>query len=114
VLPTRVVLTSRFPPEACLQSSCPVFNEEESGCRAAPADLAPRSRASTHEVVYVDDGSTRRLRDALIEALGSERDVVLVKLSRNFGMEVAMSAGSTTRAATTSRSCTPTCRTRPS
>jgi glycosyltransferase involved in cell wall biosynthesis len=46
-----------------------------------------------YEVVYVDDGSTDG-SCALIERLARERpNVVLVRLSRNFGMEVAMSAG---------------------
>ena len=45
------------------------------------------------EVVYVDDGSTDG-SVALIEGwAATEDDVVLVQLSRNFGMEVAMSAG---------------------
>ena len=46
-----------------------------------------------HEVVYVDDGSVDASA-ALLEALVRERDeVVLVRLSRNYGMEIAMSAG---------------------
>jgi glycosyltransferase involved in cell wall biosynthesis len=45
------------------------------------------------EVVYVDDGSTDGSA-ALIEGWAESEDgVVLVQLSRNFGMEVAMSAG---------------------
>ena len=46
------------------------------------------------EVVYVDDGSTDRSVE-LIESFAGEAgaDIVLVRLSRNFGMEVAMSAG---------------------
>jgi polyisoprenyl-phosphate glycosyltransferase len=45
------------------------------------------------EVIYVDDGSTDG-SVALIEGwAASEEGVVLVQLSRNFGMEVAMSAG---------------------
>ena len=46
------------------------------------------------EIVYVDDGSTDRspaLIQEWLKAPGPE--VVLVKLSRNFGMEIAMSAG---------------------
>jgi len=46
------------------------------------------------EIIYVDDGSTdssvQTIRGWLNEAGAS---VVLVKLSRNFGMEIAMSAG---------------------
>ena len=63
---------------------------------AARARCAPRSAdlPGGYEVVYVDDGSRDRSAE-LIEALGAAAsdDVVLVQLSRNFGMEVAMSAG---------------------
>ena len=46
-----------------------------------------------HEIVYVDDGSTDG-SGALVEGLAAREDgIVLVQLSRNFGMEVAMSAG---------------------
>ena len=52
--------------------------------------LAPAGR---HEIVYVDDGSTDGSA-AIIERWVQEEDgVVLVKLSRNYGMEVAMAAG---------------------
>jgi polyisoprenyl-phosphate glycosyltransferase len=46
-----------------------------------------------HEIVFVDDGSTDRSA-AIVEELAAREDgVVLMVLSRNFGMEVAMSAG---------------------
>jgi dolichol-phosphate mannosyltransferase len=72
----------------------PVHNEEEvlpelrRRLEAALGDLP-----AGYEVVCVDDGSADRSAE-LIETWARERDgVVLVQLSRNFGMEIAMSAG---------------------
>jgi polyisoprenyl-phosphate glycosyltransferase len=46
------------------------------------------------EIVYVDDGSTDRSTDLIEARLGEAAvEVTLVRLSRNFGMEIAMSAG---------------------
>jgi polyisoprenyl-phosphate glycosyltransferase len=72
----------------------PVFNEERSLPelhRRIHEALDPTGEP--WEVVYVDDGSEDGSA-ALIEAwAGAEEEVVLVQLSRNFGMEVAMTAG---------------------
>ena len=70
----------------------PVFNEE-----AVLADLHRRLREALadipHELVFVDDGSTDQ-SVALISGFAErEPGIRLVQLSRNFGMEVAMSAG---------------------
>jgi polyisoprenyl-phosphate glycosyltransferase len=46
-----------------------------------------------HEIVFVDDGSTDRSAAVVEELAAREPGVVLVQLSRNFGLEVAMSAG---------------------
>ncbi len=75
----------------------PVYNEE--------AGLPELHRRLTEvlgaldgptEVVYVDDGSTDgsvALIRGWLRGSAREPELVLVKLSRNFGMEVAMSAG---------------------
>src|SRR5829696_9225079 len=72
----------------------PVFNEQEGLPELQRRiDAALGGIEGGHEVVYVDDGSVDDSA-ALLEALARERsDVVLVRLSRNFGMEIAMSAG---------------------
>ncbi len=70
----------------------PVFNEEE-GLAELQRRIGEALAGIDHEVVYVDDGSTDASA-AMLEALARERgDVVLVRLSRNYGMEIAMSAG---------------------
>ncbi len=72
----------------------PVFNEED----VLPElqrrlDAALEGVDGGYEIVYVDDGS-HDSSAAMIEELSREREqVVLVRLSRNFGMEIAMSAG---------------------
>jgi glycosyltransferase involved in cell wall biosynthesis len=72
----------------------PVHNEEE-----GLPELARRLTSSLaeigerYEILYVDDGSTDRSAK-LIESLAEADDrSVLVQLSRNFGMEIAMTAG---------------------
>src|SRR6478736_10405814 len=70
----------------------PVFNEEE-GLAELQRRIDDALAGIDHEVVYVDDGSVDSSA-AMLEALAHERDdVVLVRLSRNYGMEIAMSAG---------------------
>jgi polyisoprenyl-phosphate glycosyltransferase len=46
-----------------------------------------------HELVFVDDGSRDRSAAIVEELAACQEGVVLVQLSRNFGMEIAMSAG---------------------
>ena len=73
----------------------PVHNEEES-LPELHSRLVDRVGAGDGrlEIVYVDDGSTDRSGELIHGWMDDPRvDVVLVRLSRNFGMDVAMSAG---------------------
>jgi polyisoprenyl-phosphate glycosyltransferase len=72
----------------------PVYNEEDGipelrrRLTAALADLD-----DGYEVVLVDDGSKDRSAALIEEWAALDEHVVLVQLSRNFGMEIAMTAG---------------------
>jgi polyisoprenyl-phosphate glycosyltransferase len=72
----------------------PVHNEEE-----GLPELARRLTNSLvetrdeYEVVYVDDGSTDRSAEVIESWAAADDRCVLVQLSRNFGMEIAMTAG---------------------
>jgi polyisoprenyl-phosphate glycosyltransferase len=72
----------------------PIYNEEEGILQLrARLDDALAGVDEGFEVVYVDDGSSDRSAETIEGwALGDER-ITLVQLSRNFGMEIAMSAG---------------------
>jgi polyisoprenyl-phosphate glycosyltransferase len=72
----------------------PVHNEEE-----GLPDLGRRLNETLaaldggYEIVYVDDGSTDRSAQLIESWAASDDRSVLVQLSRNFGMEIAMTAG---------------------
>ena len=72
----------------------PVYNEEQ----VLPA-LHERLRTALaeveggYELLYVDDGSSDGSVDLIEGWANAEPSVTLIQLSRNFGMEIAMSAG---------------------
>jgi glycosyltransferase involved in cell wall biosynthesis len=72
----------------------PVHNEAEGLTRLrARLDEALAAVPGGYETVFVDDGSTDQSA-ALIEGWAAGEDkTTLVELSRNFGMEIAMTAG---------------------
>jgi polyisoprenyl-phosphate glycosyltransferase len=81
-------------PEPVVSVVIPVHNEEGglAQLRARLTD-ALADLDGGYEVVYVDDGSTDRSAAIVAEWARGDEGVTLVELSRNFGMEIAMSAG---------------------
>lgn len=80
----------------------PIFNEEEiipeldRRLRAFLADLAGKSGqgvGESWEVVFIDDGSRDRSREMLRELAAREPRYRVIGLSRNFGHQLAITAG---------------------
>ncbi len=91
----RLPTHAASPPAPTLSVVVPVFNEQEviaethrrlsGACAAAAGD--------DYEIVYVDDGSRDRTWLMLNEIAAGDGHVVAVGLSRNFGHQLALSAG---------------------
>jgi polyisoprenyl-phosphate glycosyltransferase len=72
----------------------PVFNEEESLHELYRRISAVMARVHlTYELVFVDDGSTDRSLDTMLELSEKDKNVKIVQLSRNFGHQLAIIAG---------------------
>jgi glycosyltransferase involved in cell wall biosynthesis len=80
------------PSAAAVSVVVPVLDEEQ-GLPELHARLRHALAGIPHEIVYVDDGSSDGSAAVIAALAEREEGVVLVQLSRNFGMEVAMSAG---------------------
>lgn len=77
-----------------LSIAVPLFNEED-----VVPELVARLRTvvesldgNAHEVVLVDDGSTDRTRDVVVDCIKGDTRFCLVVLSRNFGHQAAVTA----------------------
>lgn len=73
----------------------PIFNEEGSICPLFERLSQVSSLTSDYEwdYIFVNDGSTDRSIDVLEELSNSSLKIKVVNFSRNFGKEVALSAG---------------------
>jgi glycosyltransferase involved in cell wall biosynthesis len=83
-----------FPTEPLVSVVIPVFNEGEGLPelrRRLNASLA--GLAEGYELILIDDGSSDTSADVIAAWAEEDEHVVLVQLSRNFGMEIAMTAG---------------------
>jgi dolichol-phosphate mannosyltransferase len=72
----------------------PVFNEREvlpELCRRV--DAAMREAGASHELILVNDGSTDGSWQVILSLSCEDRRIKAVKLSRNFGHQVAIVAG---------------------
>jgi len=90
---TRHLLTSRRPP-ARLSLVIPMYNEEAvlPSLRSALQEFA-QTLAGALELVLVNDGSTDRTLEYLAEWARTEPGVAVLHLSRNFGHQIATTAG---------------------
>ncbi len=80
------------PPE--LSIVAPIFNEESNipGLHRR-LGVVLQELALPYEIVYVDDGSSDRSAELLRDLAGSDPRVIVILLSRNFGHQLALSAG---------------------
>lgn len=81
--------------EVLLSVIVPVFNEQE-GIEHFHNDLLlpslQKAVKNSYEVIYVNDGSSDKSLDVL-ERFAKSKKVKIVNLSRNFGKEIALTAG---------------------
>jgi len=87
-------VSAHQPPGALLSVVIPVLDEKDTLPKLRERlDTALSKLDVASEFVFVDDGSTDGSAELIAGWARSEPGIVLVRLSRNFGMEIAMSAG---------------------
>ena len=73
---------------------CPCYNEEEvieHFLKSMTSIL--KTSQKTYEIIFIDDGSKDNTLNVLIESKKNYENIRIIKLSRNFGKEVALTAG---------------------
>lgn len=71
----------------------PVLDEEDNLPKLAETLLPVLQHMGTYEVIFVDDGSTDRSAELVRELRRGDPAVKLIRFSRNFGHQAALSAG---------------------
>jgi len=72
----------------------PMYNEEDNVCHVHEAvKRATRNLAYRFEYLFVNDGSSDKTTERLLELAQSDSQVVPIELARNFGKEIALTAG---------------------
>lgn len=72
----------------------PMYNEEDNVCHVHEAvKKATRNLAYRFEYLFVNDGSSDKTTERLLELAQSDPQVVPIELARNFGKEIALTAG---------------------
>lgn len=90
--PGLVARAERRP--ALISVVCPAFNEEETvGGFAAEVEGVMRALAQPFEIVFVNDGSGDGTLARMMSIRAARGNVTIVDLSRNFGKEIATTAG---------------------
>jgi dolichol-phosphate mannosyltransferase len=89
---THPMMASATEPEISIV--IPVFNEEENLPVLCARLLAALDAANLDfEIVFVDDGSRDQSRQKLTELEATDKRIIVIELARNFGHQVAITAG---------------------
>jgi dolichol-phosphate mannosyltransferase len=84
----------REPPRPDVSVVIPVFNEEDNlSSLFARLSAVLEQTGSSYEIIFVDDGSRDESLSMLRAHAAADPHVVVVELARNFGHQVAISAG---------------------
>ncbi|NWG92854.1 MAG: glycosyltransferase family 2 protein [Parvularculaceae bacterium] len=73
---------------------CPAYNESENlATFVASVEAAMRAIAQPYEIVFVNDGSSDSTLELMMRLRKTHGRIAIVDLSRNFGKEIATTAG---------------------